>query len=54
MTNNNNVKMVYHGNVFNTGHWYTFYCPHCGSQITKDESENTCKTCGKRIDWENK
>ena len=26
-------KIVNHGNVFGTKNWYTFYCPHCGSQL---------------------
>ena len=49
--NINKVRVIDHGNVFKTKHWYTFYCPHCGSQITKEESEKVCEACGKAIKW---
>lgn len=42
------VKRVDHGNVFNTGHWYTFYCPNCSIQLVKN---GDCPQCGQKIDW---
>ena len=27
------IKRVNHGNVFNTGSWFTFYCEGCGMQV---------------------
>ena len=46
------VTVVDHGNVFNTGHWYTFYCPHCNKQITRNDSEEKCCYCNENIEWE--
>lgn len=48
---NNEVVTVDHGNVFNTGHWYTFYCPHCSRQIMKHDSEEKCTYCNKEVEW---
>lgn len=45
------VVVVNHGNVFNTGNWYTFYCPHCKSQVDKVDSKIKCKSCKEKIKW---
>ena len=51
-------KIVNHGNVFGTKNWYTFYCPHCGSQITNRsancEGSYPTKGCGGAIKWNEK
>lgn len=46
------VVKVNHGNVFNTGSWYTFYCPHCKRQIGKMGSENKCCWCEGAVNWD--
>jgi len=45
------VLAVDHGNIFNTGHWYTFYCPHCRRQINKMGSSQKCQLCDKKLKW---
>ena len=51
-------KVVNHGNVFGTKNWYTFYCPHCGSQITNRsancEGSYPTKGCNGAIKWKEK
>ena len=51
-------KVVNHGNVFGTKNWYTFYCPHCGSQITNRssncEGSFPTKGCNGAIKWNEK
>lgn len=51
-------KVVNHGNVFGTKNWYTFYCPHCGSQITNRsancEGSYPIKGCNGAIKWNEK
>ena len=52
-----NVKKVNHGNVFNTGSWFTFYCGKCGCQVVnrsiKCEGTNPfVKGCGTELNWE--
>ena len=44
-----NVKTVNHGNVFNTGDWYTFNCEECNSSVWKNE--DTC-SCGVKLIWD--
>lgn len=46
-----NVIIVDHGKTFGHDHWYTFYCPYCGKQITRHDNENSCKYCGESIKW---
>jgi hypothetical protein len=45
------VTVVNHGNVFNTKNWYTFYCPKCKKQITKQDSEGRCEFCLEDVEW---
>jgi len=42
----NPVQMEYvnHGNVFNTGDWFTFYCGNCKQQVWGDSKK--CNHCG--------
>lgn len=51
-------KVVNHGNMFGTKNWYTFYCPHCGSQITNRsancEGSYPTKGCNGAIKWNEK
>lgn len=45
-------KIVDHGNVFNTDHWYLFYCPICKIQLSADmliKNIGKCD-CGQSID----
>lgn len=47
------VMMVDHGNVFGTGHWYTFHCPECIAQVTRTsaaEKSVLCR-CGCSLEW---
>ncbi len=46
-----NVIKVNHGKVSGGKNWYTFYCPECKRQMTKNEPE--CEHCKKSIRWEN-
>lgn len=46
------VIKVNHGNVFNTGTWYTFYCPECKRQIGRDNSEHKCHWCDCVVSWD--
>ncbi len=32
--------------------WFTFYCPSCGEQVERCESESKCCECKKPIEWE--
>ena len=43
-----NPIIVNHGNVFNTGDWYTFHCPKCESQLNPGQLE--C-SCGQKIEF---
>jgi hypothetical protein len=47
------VTVVNHGNVFNTGNWYTFYCPNeeCKEQVNRAENEMEGCMCGQKIEW---
>jgi len=55
MSDYREIKIVDNGNVFNTEHWYTFYCPNCDEQIeqsnfTREDYKYkyyACSGCGK-------
>ena len=57
MTDYKELIKIDHGNVFNTGHWYTFYCgwPDCSRQIDHEAfvgdnlryKHYKCPACGK-------
>jgi hypothetical protein len=45
-------KIVDHGNVFGTTHWYLFYCPKCNLELNNNmlqKNEGKCD-CGQLID----
>jgi len=44
------VVRVNHGNVFNTGNWYTFHCPKCSHTLQSRLSN--CDSCNEPIEWE--
>lgn len=48
------VISVNHGNVFNTGNWFTFHCPACKAQITRSDSGPECEHCNQALIWKEK
>lgn len=42
--------LVNHGNVFNTGNWYTYYCPNCNHSL--EGPWHVCPSCDTEIAWE--
>ena len=42
---------VNHGNVFNTGSWYTFHCPSCKGQVDVSKELGGCGHCGQELNW---
>ena len=46
--------IVNHGQIFSSNNWYTFYCPNCNKQITREEVENKPCACGCNIKFEGK
>lgn len=42
---------VNNGKAFGYANWYTFFCPNCNAQITRQETENKPCKCGCKIEW---
>jgi hypothetical protein len=44
-------KIVDHGKVFDSDHWYIFYCGKCKTTIDCNIHPDACAKCKEPIEW---